>query len=64
LRVFNTKKHVLTAFYSLFFLFAFVSYADAGDGSFANDFLGSPLLILIILIIIDAVAFVFHKIRK
>ena len=32
--------------------------------SFINQFLGSPLLILTAIIVIDIIVFVYHKIRK
>jgi len=31
---------------------------------FVNQFLGSPLLILAVILIIDVIAFIYHKIRK
>jgi hypothetical protein len=36
----------------------------AADESFTDQFLGSPLLILTATIVIVAVAFVYHKIRR
>jgi cadmium resistance protein CadD (predicted permease) len=48
----------------LFFLFALVSRVYAADETFLDKFLGSPLLILAAIIVIVAVAFVYHKIRK
>jgi hypothetical protein len=32
--------------------------------SFVSQFLGSPLLILTVIIVIDVIAFIYHKIRK
>jgi hypothetical protein len=43
---------------------ALVSVAEATDNSLTSQFLGSPLLILVALIIIDAIAFAYHRIRK
>ncbi len=43
---------------------ALVDIAVAADESFFNEFLGSPLLILVILLIIDAIALLYHKMRK
>ena len=43
---------------------ALVGIATAADESFFYEFLGSPLLILVILLIIDAIALLYHKIRK
>jgi len=31
---------------------------------FVNQFLGSPLLILTVILIIDVIAFIYYKIRK
>ena len=48
----------------LFLLFAFVRFVSASDGSTADQFLGSPLLILVALLVIDMVALAYHKLRK
>jgi hypothetical protein len=58
------KLQARASFYSLLFLFAFVSTVKAADESFAYRFMGSPLLVLVVLIAIDAIAFAYHKIRK
>lgn len=50
--------------YALLFLFTLVNSVNAADGSFADQFLGSPLLILAAIIVIDIIAFIYHKIRK
>jgi len=46
------------------FLLALVNSARAADESFADQFIGSPLLVLVAVIIIVFAAFVYHKIRK
>jgi hypothetical protein len=43
---------------------AVVGIAAAADESFFYQFLGSPLLILVALLIIDAMALLYHRIRK
>jgi len=48
----------------LFTVAALTSIAWASDDSPITVFLGSPLLILVALIIIDAIALAYHKIRK
>jgi hypothetical protein len=58
------KRRMALAAHSLFFLSALISHVNAADQSFADQFLGSPLLILAALIVIDAIAFVYRKIRK
>jgi hypothetical protein len=58
------ERRSLLATYSLFLLLALVNCAGAADESFADQFLGSPLLVLVGLIIIVGLAFVYHRIRK
>jgi cadmium resistance protein CadD (predicted permease) len=48
----------------LFCLFASINYVFAADETFVDQFLGSPLLILVAVTIIVMVAFAYHKIRK
>lgn len=48
----------------LVLLFALMKRASVTFGSAANEFLGSPLLILVALIVIIAIAFAYHKFRK
>jgi hypothetical protein len=50
--------------YSLFLLFALINIVGAADESFADQFLGSPLLVLTAIIVIDIIALVYRKIRK
>jgi len=58
------NRRIALASYLLLFLFTFVSTVNAADESFADKFLGSPLLILVAIIAIDIIAFIYHKIRK
>ena len=58
------KTLVRMSVYVLLLVSALVSVVEAADNSFASQFLGSPLLILVALVIIDAIAFVYHRIRK
>jgi len=48
----------------LFFLLALISIVHAADETFTDQFLGSPLLILAAIIIIDVIALIYHKIKK
>jgi hypothetical protein len=48
----------------LLLLPALVAEVWAADDSLAARLLGSPLLILGILVIVDVVAFAYHRIRK
>jgi hypothetical protein len=57
----KTCKSIL---YSLLVSFSLIGNVWAADESSVDQFLGNPLLILASVIIIDAVAFVYHKLRK
>jgi hypothetical protein len=50
--------------YPLIVSFALVGVCFGADQSFADQFLGSPLLILAVAIAVDAVAFLYRRIRK
>ncbi|MEM3703239.1 MAG: hypothetical protein QXX79_02295 [Candidatus Bathyarchaeia archaeon] len=43
---------------------AFINRVYAAEESFPSQFLGSPLLILTAIIIIDIIAYLYRKIRK
>lgn len=60
----NMKPPVRSSLYLLLLLSAIIRAVWATDDSLATQFLGSPLLILVALIILDGMAFVYHKIRK
>ena len=60
----NMKPPVRSSLYLLLLLSALIRTVWATDDSLATQFLGSPLLILVALIILDAIAFVYHKIRR
>jgi len=57
-------KRTMIVLNLVFLLFSLISSVSAADESFANQFLGSPLLVLTALIVIDIIAFIYHKIRK
>jgi len=62
-RLFMGKRTALTL--CLTFLFStVVGTVHAADGSAAEQFVGSPLLILVVILIIDMIAFAYHKVRK
>ena len=48
----------------LMLLIALVNEVNASDGSAMDQFLGSPLLILVAILVIDIIAFAYYKIRK
>lgn len=50
--------------FALFMLSALINSVNAEGASFRDKFLGSPLLVLIAIIVIDIIAFIFHKIRR
>jgi len=58
------RNRKLLALYPLTFLFVFISSANAAEDSLADQFLGSPLIILVAIIVIDIVAFIYHKVRR
>jgi len=58
------RKHVALVLCLLLSFFVLTNTVDASDGSFVDQFLGSPLLILVAIIVIDIIAFIYHKIRK
>ena len=58
------EKRIAVAIHFLLFSFAFVNLVNASDEFIADQFLGSPLLILVAVLIIDAIAIAYHRIRK
>jgi len=58
------NRRMASVLYSLFLLFALINIVGAADESFAYQFIGSPLLVLTAIIVIDIIALIYHKIRK
>jgi len=58
------RNRKLLALYLLVFLSALISSANAAEDSLAYQFLGSPIIILVAIIVIDIVAFIYHKVRR
>jgi hypothetical protein len=58
------NRKLIAGLYASLFLFALTNTVKAADESFTDQFLGSPLLILTAFIVIDIIAFLYHKIRK
>jgi hypothetical protein len=58
------KITIPLAAYLLFLLFALVKVVHAADETFGEQFLGSPLLVLVAVMIIAALASLYHRIRK
>lgn len=58
------RKQAFLALNVVLILSAFVRMANASEETFADSFLGSPLLVLAVILIIDAVAVVYYRIRK
>jgi uncharacterized membrane protein YhhN len=56
-------RGALTLSFILFFL-SFVSIVGASEESLTEQFLGSPLLVLTAIIVIDIIALIYRKIRK
>jgi len=57
------NKGVLAPFV-LFILSILINSVNAEGDSFTDKFLGSPLIVLVAIIVIDIIAFIFHKIRR
>ena len=57
-------KKQLTILNILLFTSLLVGTVKAENESFVEQFIGSPLLILVAIIIIDIIAFAYHKLRK
>jgi len=59
------KKNLATLiFCTLLLVSTLINYAYAAEESLPSKFLGSPLLILTAIIIIDIIAYLCRKIRK
>jgi hypothetical protein len=59
------KRNLATIiFCALPLVFTLINHAHAAGESPMNQFLGSPLLILTTIIIIDIIAYLYRKIRK
>jgi hypothetical protein len=57
-------RKIKLSLYSLFLLFMSINSVHAEEEPFVDKFLGSPLLVLVAIIVIDIIAFVYHKIRR
>lgn len=58
------KKQKVLAFYPLLSIFTLINSVNAADESLVDQFLGSPLLVLVAIIVIDIIAFIYHKLRR
>ncbi|MDI6846830.1 MAG: hypothetical protein QMD23_01675 [Candidatus Bathyarchaeia archaeon] len=58
------KKQKVLAFQLLLFLFTLINSVNAAEESFVDQFLGSPLVVLVAIIVIDIIAFIYHKVRR
>ncbi len=58
------KARVTQTLSLMFFLLSFVNVVGASEESFTEQFLGSPLLVLTAIIIIDIIALIYRKIRE
>jgi hypothetical protein len=48
----------------LFLLFTFINCVRAQEETFVDKFLGSPLVVLVAIIVINIIALIYHEIRK
>jgi len=58
------KRRMALTFHSILLLFVLTRVANAASDSPIDKFLGSPLLVLAAIIVLDIIAFIYHKIRK
>jgi hypothetical protein len=58
------RRLVVLAVCSVFFVLALVGVVYAADETFGEQFLGSPLLILVAVMIVAALASLYHRLRK
>ncbi|MDH5754563.1 MAG: hypothetical protein OEY95_05110 [Candidatus Bathyarchaeota archaeon] len=58
------KKQKVLALQLLLFLFTLINSVNAAEESFIDQFLGSPLIVLVAIIVIDIIAFIYHKVRR
>ena len=58
------KNPIRLAAYVLFLSVALVRVVNAADETFGEQFLGSPLLVLVAVTIIAALASLYHRMRK
>ena len=57
-------KKIRLSLYILFLLFMSISSVRAQEEPFVDKFLGSPLLVLVAIIVIDVMALIYHRIRR
>ena len=57
------EKGVLTIFI-LFMWSALITSVYADSDSITDEFLGSPLIVLVVIVAINIAAFIFHRIKK
>jgi hypothetical protein len=57
-------KKTCPLLYILFLLFMFIDSVGAEEEPFADKFLGSPLLVLVAITVIDIIALIYHRIRR
>jgi len=50
--------------FALFLLLLLVNSVNAQEEPFVDKFLGSPLLVLVAIIVIDIMSIIYHKIRR
>lgn len=58
------KKNLATIVCIFLLVFTLINRVYAAEDSLLNQFLGSPLLALTTIIVIDVIAFLYRKVRK
>jgi len=57
-------RKIKLSLYILFLLFMLINSVVAQEEPFVDKFLGSPLLVLVAIIVIDIIALIYHRIRR
>jgi len=57
-------KKIRLLLFALFLLLLLINSVNAQEEAFVDTFLGSPLLVLVAIIVIDIISIIYHKIRR
>jgi hypothetical protein len=58
------KRQTSSAFYMSLLLSTMIRAVNAAGESFEEQLVGSPLLILVAIILVDIIAFIYHKVKR
>jgi len=57
-------KKIKFSLHTSFLLFMLINSVKAQEEPFVDKFLGSPLLVLVAIIVVDVISIIYHKIRR